>query len=440
METKENAISLHKKLEFPFKLPMREMYDKLIDDFNEFDLKKATDEELKNFMKYAIRTRYAVNSVQVATKISMAAIYGASGTPIFPYFSNECAADTCSEGRYYCKLMNTVANKYVSQKWAIDYDFHKELEAQPFAEKLGIIGKKPTAIDVDLGIYGDTDSVYIEFGFILESYGLNVKRLDQKAVVDFIVYFSKHKFNVIFNAVLEKSLTSRNVKNTMNFELEMIGSAGIFIVAKKYIIPIIWEDEVYVAERGKLKSKGIELVQNSSSAYVKDIMRKFINALFTDETLDDRKFFRLCQSVKESARQRPMQDLCKVSNLQKFDELVIEWQNKIQLTKGAGGNVLGGARYNHLVFKHKLFNKYEYIKSGSRVFWYYAEDGKPFSYPEGDAPLEILPKMDIDMQLEKLVFAPIKRIAEGKFKSSLAANVGKNNLQFSFNISKIKKQ
>ncbi len=104
----------HEKIQFDFKLPMWEIYSDLIDSYNSLDFSTLSNEELTQFMNRVKTTRTWFEATSGATKTSMAAIYGASGTPIFDYFSNECAADTCGEGRYYCRLMNKAVNLYLS--------------------------------------------------------------------------------------------------------------------------------------------------------------------------------------------------------------------------------------------------------------------------------------------------------------------------------------
>lgn len=432
-----DTFKKHDKIMYDFFLPMKSDYDNIVDRFNEKPLSEIPTEELEKFLRQVSETRFATHVLSIATKVSANAIYGASGTPIFTYFNEACASDTCAEGRYYCQLMNKVLNDYFSKEWEHDTELHKLLEQQDFADILGFKGIKPKSIHEDLGTYADTDSVYVEFGLIFRSYGLNVPELNQHAAADFIVFMAEHKLNHIFADALDKSFASRHAQNTMSFDLEMIGSKGIFIVSKKYMIPTIWADGVYIAERGQIKSRGVELIQSSSSYYVKDLLKKVINAIFTDRTLDDKKFFRLCASITENAKKVDPIELCKIGRVSKFDEHVISWKDKIELTKGIGGVVYGGARYNQAVYQNKLWNTYPYIKSGSRIYSYYDTDGKIFAFPEEVYPKEIMPELDVDMQLEKLVFNPLKRITSGMFSTEMK-RLGNKSASFSFNVKRKK--
>lgn len=424
---------MHKKLHYDFELPMKNLYDDIVDDYNKLDLATMSDDELQEELSRVTKIKRMMGILQIAVKVSMNSIYGASGTNIFPYFSQQCASDTCAEGRYYCILMDKVANSYLKDKWPVDTEFHELLWAQPFAEKLGFVGDVPKAIHEDVGVYGDTDSVYIEFGYMFKSLGLDLETINQKAASEFIVFFSEHKFDPIFNATLEKSLIGRNAENTMGFDLEMIGNAGIFVAKKKYIIPTIWSDGVYIAERGKLKSKGIELIQNSSSSYVKQIIKKFINLIFNDATLDERKFAKLTHAVVLHAETQPTRKLCKFGKVHKFSVKIIEWKDRVRLEKGTGGAVLGGATYNHTIYKLKLWNTYPYIRDGDRIFWYYDINNKPFAFPEDVEMHDWMPKMNKKMQIEKLIFGPVRRIASGKFKANMK-KMGTTSAQFSFNV------
>jgi hypothetical protein len=62
-----------------------------------------------------------------------------------------------------------------------------------------------------------------------------------------------------------------------------------------------------------------------------------------------------------------------------------------------------------------LQNKYEFIKSGTKIKYYYCKNknfGDIFAYIRGSYPIEIAPAIDYDIQFAKCILAPINKIIE----------------------------
>jgi predicted HAD superfamily hydrolase len=55
-------------------------------------------------------------------------------------------------------------------------------------------------------------------------------------------------------------------------------------------------------------------------------------------------------------------------------------------------------------------SKYNIIKKGDKVKFYYTADDSVFAFLPNEFPLEFAPKMDIDLQFEKMVLEPLNRI------------------------------
>jgi hypothetical protein len=76
-------------------------------------------------------------------------------------------------------------------------------------------------------------------------------------------------------------------------------------------------------------------------------------------------------------------------------------------------HVRAAGYYNFLVNNSKWKNKYQLIKSGDKVRYYYAtnqEGGENvFAYLPGSYPVEIAPAVDYDMQFAKCIIDPLNR-------------------------------
>ena len=69
--------------------------------------------------------------------------------------------------------------------------------------------------------------------------------------------------------------------------------------------------------------------------------------------------------------------------------------------------------YNHnILYKHREFlSKYELIKSGDKIrFYYTSSNGDVFGFIQDKFPVEFAPPMDVETQFEKSLLAPLNRI------------------------------
>lgn len=259
------------------------------------------------------------------------------------------------------------------------------------------------------------NSNYLTFDYVFESLGLDPYEINSREAVDFIVYFMKNKMDPIYDKVLKKMIEARNGVNFMEFELEAIGGFGIFLAKKKYAFSILWKDGKYVADQKKLKVTGIELKQKAAPKEIRDVMTSFVNTIFIKKgRISSELFFGLCKSVKDRLMTYEIPALSKSTKLNKYEDYVIEDKNKVLLRPKTPVGVRGSANYNHLIQKNNLQSEYPLLKDGMSIKIYYDIYGQPFAYPtEYGYPHELVPKMSADTQIEKMLFAPIKRLVTG---------------------------
>lgn len=413
---------------------LTETFDKLSTKFHRDNLKNLSDQELIYGQKDIINAVGYYRTLELTAKVSANSLYGAFGTNSNRYFLQALAEDICSEGRYYIKLMDKLQNDYFKGAWLEDTEFLEELRKQPFGHIIPEHVKKPKLIDKDYIVYIDTDSTYARGDLILKSLDIEYRKHSNRTIVEFLQYIYQTKMKSIFNNALETTISKRHGHNIMDFELEVIGGKGIFIEKKKYIFTVLSADGEYVGHKGWFKNIGIEIQQSGSSKLVHSVLKAFINAIFTKwDTLDERTFFSMCNSVKKQLSEVPINDLAKINGIKTYDKYVICDRERVEHTGGPSANVKGAMRYNHLIYTNNLQNKYPYIKQGMRCKWYYDANGDAFSYPDDVWPYEIAPEMDRDTQLDKLIFDPVKRYISGLFKADLK-QMSKKDVQYSFNM------
>lgn len=259
------------------------------------------------------------------------------------------------------------------------------------------------------------NSNYLTFDYVFQSIGIDPMKVHTKSAVEFIVHFMKTKMDPIYDKVLTKMIEQRNGKNYMIFELEAIGGFGIFLAKKKYAFAMLWKDGKYIADQNKLKVTGIELKQKAAPKEIRETMKSFVNMIFVRKgVISSELFFGLCKSVKDRLKTYEIPALSKSTRLNKYSEYVIDDKEKVILRPKTPVTVRGSANYNHLIQKNNLQSEYPLLKNGMSIKIYYDTTGQPFAYPtEYGYPKEFVPTMSADIQIEKMLFAPIKRLVSG---------------------------
>jgi hypothetical protein len=109
-------------------------------------------------------------------------------------------------------------------------------------------------------------------------------------------------------------------------------------------------------------------------------------------------------------------EICMQSSCSKYGEKVLNDKDKLEFVSGAHFAVKASAYHNYLLNKNKaLQNKYEYIKSGDKIKYYYCKDknvNEVFAFIRGSYPIEMAPEIDLDTQFEKCILSPINSIIE----------------------------
>lgn len=399
------------------------------------ELSKLSDEDLM-FIKDEAQIMYNFfNNMQLATKLLCNAIYGGLGTPKLRYYNFEVANDITAEGREVCKLMDNTANLYFKKLWSTDYELHKKLAEKfpTFFENITIGEPLDVGQHLDFVIYADTDSNYVVFDYVFETLKLNPYSLPTKETSDFITFFMREKLDPIYDDILTKFIGGRNGKNHMIFELEAVGGFGIWCAKKKYVFAKLWEDGKYIADKGSLKVVGLEIKQKSASKRVKDILKVFVNTIFVRRgKLDSQTFFQMCNSVRKNLQDATVDELAKATKLNNYNKYILfEDENKIEYAPKTPMTVRGASRYNQFIRRNKLESIYPILKDDMFVKVFYDETGQPFTYPADYECPPTAPKISVDIQLEKLVFSPVKRLVDGMIDGDLGS-MGRDKVQMGF--------
>ena len=141
-----------------------------------------------------------------AVKLMLNSIYGAFGNPYFYFFNVDIAETITLQGKDAILYTENLVNKYFKEYW------HKDTAAHQ-AMGITVTGK----IEKPVGIYIDTDSVYVKFEELIKK--CEGWEGDEK---EFILKLYEVRLKTYIEKILQVYADNNNAENFLSFELESI--------------------------------------------------------------------------------------------------------------------------------------------------------------------------------------------------------------------------
>ena len=326
------------------------------------------------------------NNIQMAKKISLNSAYGAIGNQYFRYYK-------LANAEAFITLSGQVSIRWIENKMN-DY-LNKLLKTE----------------DIDYVIASDTDSIYINFGPLVDKF-FNSK-IDNKAkIVSLLDQVCKDKLEPFIDKSYQELANYVNAYDQKMFmKRENIADRGIWTAKKRYILNV-WDSEGVRYEEPKLKMMGIEAVKSSTPAPCRKMIKDALNIMMSGTEEDVIKFI---DDSRVQFKKLPPEDIAfprTVSNVNKHKSTSSIY------AKGTPIHARGALLYNHHIKDKKLDNKYSLINNGEKIKFCYLK--KPNWIHENvisfisDFPTELdLDKsIDYELQFEKAFLEPVKVILD----------------------------
>lgn len=277
------------------------------------------------------------------------------------------------------------------------------------------------------------NSAYISLQPIIDSCGIPIEQ-----ETDFDLALNEVVLADYLEQMFDRYAADFNCpKNLEKFELEKIARSVIMLAKKKYIMDISWkEPDVHVAPVHSLVYKGIEVIQGSTPDFCRECMKDFIKFMLTKIDAGQKpEYDEIIRKLKEIKTKFSMQnpnEISKSFSMSDYEKYIIDDKKEIKYAENVVCpiHVRAAAVYNNMLYtKAKRYkSKYNIIHKGDKVKFYYTADNGVFAFLPNEFPGEFAPKMDIDLQFEKMVLEPLNRIIEAsgypKVSSSLTFSVG----------------
>jgi hypothetical protein len=254
-----------------------------------------------------------------------------------------------------------------------------------------------------------------ELNDIIENSGCRIMYNWSKEL-DFIHGMDKFKIEGYFLEKLEEHANSYGVENKEDFELERISESIINIAKKKYIQHILFEDGMSYNRLEYIFPKGVELVRSSTPAFAREKIVDIIKYLFANpDTFTIKELLKLVKDLRNEFELADVDDIAMQSSCSNYETKILNDKKlPLEFTSGAHFAVKASAYHNYLLNTNKsLLEKYEFIKSGTKIKYYYCKDtsiNSIFAYIRGSYPIEMAPEIDYDEQFMKSILSPINSI------------------------------
>ena len=380
--------------------------------WTKIDTQQCSKDELKKEIERLKSLRDLYMNAEQAIKIFINSVYGACGSPYFAFFNTDVAEAVTLQGQDLIKYSEKVINRYFLEFWHNDHILHKKMGLTTVEKVV-----KPVVI------YADTDSSFVSFKEIID-------KCDWKGTEKAFILEIYNKF---FAKYLDKcyDIYSKNcgTDNYQNFELEKISDAGIWLAKKKYVYNVIWKDPgIDVEPLTDITAKGVEIVQSSSSKFVRETLKNLLKYIFTKKkAFNIVEFANILKKHKEEYKLKNLEDIAASSSIGDYEKHVLMDREKIVLEKGCPIHVRAAALYNHALYNSKYKKRYQPIRSGEKVKYYHVKTNNPeenvFAFIAGSFPVEFAPPIDYDVQFSKSIIQPINRFIEAMGFSPVSARL-----------------
>ncbi|MFA7407649.1 MAG: DNA polymerase domain-containing protein [Anaerolineaceae bacterium] len=350
----------------------------------EDEIEHIKDEHEKKAKK---KQALQLHNIQMALKIKMNALYGATANKHFQYFIHAMAEAITLSGQ-------------LSNRWA----------AKTINEYLnGVLDTK----NKDYIFYGDTDSLFISLEDMVRKF-LDVDNSSREKIEKFIDQVCQVKIEPVIRTCYEDLAEVMGAyRNAMNMSREKIFDSIIMLSKKKYLASV-WNSEGVHYPDPKISVTGIEAVRSSTPEACKEKMTEAFKIFLNGKEEDAQEYI---LNFKDEFMSLPYHEVSMNSGTNDLEKYT---DDKGWYKKGCPIHVRGAILYNKRLRELKLDHKYEIVQSGDKVKMAYLKMPNPLhenviSFP-GTLPaaMNLQDYIDYETQFKKVFVGPLETIMNAR--------------------------
>jgi DNA polymerase elongation subunit (family B) len=376
-------------------------------EYATIDPEVATPDEIKKEIERLKQLSNEWKNEEQAIKILINSMYGALGNKWLVCFNPDVAETVTLQGQNLIKYAEKVINHYFKNVWPKDKELH---------EKLGITTTVREIFN-PVTIYGDTDSNYVCWDEVILSCDW---KEDPK---DLILKINEFRLADFLKGAFNRFSEKLNTVNYQDFELENISESGIWLAKKKYLLNVVWQDGIDIEALSQITFKGVELAQSSTPAFAREKLKDLVKFIFTNKKgvkLND--VIGLLKKYKEEFEIAEPDKIAMGRQVNDYNKYILNDTTVFEVASKCPIHLRAAGYYNFLLNQNpKLKQKYETIKSGDKLKFYYAKtkgwsgnmkstEEDVFAFIPGSFPVEFAPQIDYNNLFTKTIIDPINRI------------------------------
>jgi len=330
------------------------------------------------------REANSLHNQQMAIKIAMNSLYGATANVYFLYYINEMAEAITTSGQLSIRWAEMSVNNYLNNLLKTD--------------------------DKDYIIYIDTDSIYVDMSSVIKA-SFGTVDVSRKQGEEFLDKVCKMKIEeVLENGYKDLASKMGAYRQAMVMKREKITDKTIFIAKKRYIMNTLNSEGVHY-DKPKISVTGLESVRSSTPEVCRDKLRGSFDVIMNGDEAGVQQYI---EDFRQEFYTLPPEAIGRNIGTDNIDK----YRGPNLYRKGTPMHVRGAILHNHYLTAAKMDKKYPLISGGDKVKYVHLKQPNPIKENIISFP-GVLPEVfglheyiDYELQFEKVFLSPLQAILQ----------------------------